>query len=354
MSLYERLGLQKNADAQEIRKAYLKLSKTTHPDKGGDAETFKKLQQAYEILSDDGKRGFYDQTGQIPGEEVDHPQSGGIPFPFDLGGIFGNMFGGGPGGPGGPFRQQNMKQQKAPPKIHEIGLSLRDFYYGKTIQVKFERQKFCTTCRGEGAEMFEICKGCGGSGFRESRIMMGPGMQAITRGPCGQCGTAGKQPVSNCSKCNGVKFTTHEKTLHVKIEPGMRPGEVLIFPNECSDHHDFHEPGDVRIIMRDTEENSQFTRTGDDLSCGLNIRFAEGILGTERVIQGHPAHPDGLLVKIPIGTMHGDDVVVEGEGMPKKGSTHKGNLHLKITLYMVQEDKAILTKNRELLKGLFP
>ena len=106
--------------------------------------------------------------------------------------------------------------------------------------------------------------------------------------------------------------------------------------------------------MRDTEENSQFTRTGDDLSCGLNIRFAEGILGTERVIQGHPAHPDGLLVKIPIGTMHGDDVVVEGEGMPKKGSMHKGNLHLKITLYMVQEDKAILTKNRELLKGLFP
>ena len=70
MSLYERLGLSKGASSQEIRKAYLNLSRTEHPDKGGSEEKFKKLQEAYEILSDDEKRGFYDQTGQIPGEEM--------------------------------------------------------------------------------------------------------------------------------------------------------------------------------------------------------------------------------------------------------------------------------------------
>jgi len=182
---------------------------------------------------------------------------------------------------------------------------------------------------------------------------MGPGMQAITRGPCGSCNSVGKQAVSNCSKCNGIKFTTHEKTLHVKIEAGMKPGEVLIFPNECSDHHDYHEPGDVRIIMRDAEDNSQFTRIGDDLSCGVTIRFAEALLGTERTLQGHPAHPEGLLVKIPVGTMHGDDVLVEGEGMPKRGSSARGNLRLKISMYLMQDDKMILTKNREILRGFF-
>ena len=88
MSLYEDLGLSRNADTQEIRKAYLRLSKTEHPDKGGDAERFKVIQNAYEVLSDEHKRSVYDQTGQIQGDEQQQQgMPGGMPFgfPFDIG-----------------------------------------------------------------------------------------------------------------------------------------------------------------------------------------------------------------------------------------------------------------------------
>ena len=100
-SLYESLGIERNADSQEIRRAYLKLSKTLHPDKGGDPEKFKVIQEAYEVLSDENKRNIYDQTGRIQGEEIQ--ENGGMPFgfPFDLGAMFG-MGGGFPfGGVGG-------------------------------------------------------------------------------------------------------------------------------------------------------------------------------------------------------------------------------------------------------------
>ena len=93
MSLYEDLGIQNGADGSEIRRAYLKLSKTEHPDKGGSEERFKKIQQAYEILSDDEKKSYYDQTGQMPGQEQAQQggQFGGIPF--DIASMFGGMFG---------------------------------------------------------------------------------------------------------------------------------------------------------------------------------------------------------------------------------------------------------------------
>ena len=104
MSLYERLGLSNGADSQEIRRAYLKLSKTEHPDKGGDSERFKAIQQAYEVLSEDQSRSYYDQTGQIPGEQEQQQQHHGMPqgmpfqFPFNMGNMesmYGNMFNGG-------------------------------------------------------------------------------------------------------------------------------------------------------------------------------------------------------------------------------------------------------------------
>jgi DnaJ-class molecular chaperone len=101
MDPYKVLGIEKSADARDVKKAYFDLAKRHHPDKGGNEEEFKKIQKAYDVLSDPQKRGFFDQTGQMPGEEGEIGMGGmpgGSPFPFDLGGIFG-MF----GGAGGPF-----------------------------------------------------------------------------------------------------------------------------------------------------------------------------------------------------------------------------------------------------------
>ena len=122
--LYKVLGVEKGADKDDIRKAYFRLSKTHHPDKGGSEEDFKAVSRAYDVLSDEKKRQFYDMTGDVDGEgggqqqQQGNPFGGGHPFggggfPFDMGGMFGGMFGGGQ-------QQQGPKQkrQKAPPKIH--------------------------------------------------------------------------------------------------------------------------------------------------------------------------------------------------------------------------------------------
>lgn len=359
MSLYERLGVSKDADPQDIRRAYLKLSKTEHPDKGGSEEKFKSLQKAYEVLSDQNKRAFYDQTGHEDQESMQQQSGMGgggmpFPFPFDIGSMFGNMFHGGGGPqPFGGGRPRQSKQQKAPPKVHEIGLTLRDFYYGKKFQLKFERQKFCKQCNGEGAERFETCNNCRGAGYKETQVMFGPGMAAVTRGPCGPCSGNGKQPASPCSKCNGTKFTSHEKVLNIVIEPGMSSGEVMKFPNECSDQHEYEEPGDVHIVVQEVDEHNQLARMGDDLSTVAAITFTEAILGTKCTIHGHPAHPAGLVVDIPKGTLLGDTVLINGEGMLRKGTTQRGNLQITVSVSISAAEKEILSTHHDKLVSIF-
>lgn len=364
MSLYERLGVERGADSAEIRRAYLRLSKTAHPDKGGSEEEFKKIQQAYEILSDDQKRGFYDQTGQIPGEEGESGGPGGpggFPFPFDIGGMFGGMFGGGGpfggmgGGPFGGFKGRPQKRQKAPPKVHEIGLTLHDYFYGKSIQVKFERQKFCEGCKGSGAEKYEQCGACRGAGFKEQAVMIGPGMMATSRGPCGPCGGEGKVVKTVCKACNGLKFKTQEKVLTATIEPGMRPGDVLKFERECSDQHEYEEPGDVHIVMREGEEPSAVKREGDNLKVVLSVPFMTALVGGKATVEGHPAHPGGLLVTIPTGSMRGDTITVAGEGMPRRGAgaSGRGNLYVTLAVELTAQDRAVLEKHKDRIGAMF-
>ncbi len=359
--LYERLGVDRGADSGEIRKAYLRLSKTAHPDKGGSEEEFKKIQQAYEVLSDDQTRAFYDQTGQIPGEDG-APQGGGgmpggMPFPFDIGSMFGGiggMFGGGmPFGPGRPAGVKQQRRPKAPPKIHEIGLTLRDYFYGKKFQMKFERQKFCDGCRGEGAEAFETCSVCSGQGFRTQSIMIGPGMMASSRAPCGPCSGEGKTVKKVCKGCNGSKFKKEEKVLVATVEPGAKPGDVLIFERECSDHHDYLEAGDVNIVLREAEEQSGLRRNGDDLTAVLRVPFQVALLGGKEVLRGHPAHPEGLAVTVPLGSMRGDVIRVEGEGMPKRGTGQRGALSVTLSVDVTDEDKRVLREKKEVLEGVF-
>ncbi len=364
-NLYDTLGVSRGADGGEIRKAYLRISKTAHPDKGGSEEEFKKVQRAYEVLSDDQKRAFYDQTGQVPGEEGQGGgdggmPGGGMPFHFDIGSMFGGAFGGFGGGmPFGPGRPAGVRQQKrpkGPPKVHEIGLTLRDFFYGKKFQMKFERQKFCEGCRGEGAEAFETCGLCSGQGFRQQTIMIGPGMMASSRAPCGPCGGEGKTVKKVCKGCNGSKFQKEEKVLVATVEPGMRPGEVLVFERECSDQHEYAEPGDVHIVLREAEETAGLRRSGDDLAAVVAVPFQVALLGGKAVLRGHPGHSDGLEVSVPIGSMRGDVIRIEGEGMPRKGTGvggQRGVLSVTLSVDVTEDDKKVLRENLEAIGKFF-
>jgi len=272
----------------------------------------------------------------------------------DLGSMFASMFGGG----FNPFDQMpgmptRMKRHKPMPKVHEIPISLHDFYHGKNIKIQFERQKFCNGCKGEGFSSFTNCDNCKGSGMIQQTMMVGPGMFASSRGPCEQCSGKGKRGQNKCNTCNGKKFFNQEKILEIKVEPGMNKGDNLIFSNECSDDSNFMEPGDVHIFFQEGDESIDVIRSGNDLTSSCNISFTNSILGTKYIVKNHPNHKDGFEILIPKGTINGDTITVENEGMPKRNTKQFGNFLLKVNVNISETEKKILETNHEEIKKLF-
>lgn len=372
-SLYDVLGANRGSNSDELKKVYRKLVLQHHPDKGGDPEKFKQIQHAYDVLSDDQRRMVYDQTGSD--QEAPEMGNGGMPFgpggpfggmPFDIGSMFGggNPFGGFgmpgmpgmhgmPGMPGMHNSGPRPPQPKGPPKIHEMPVSLHDYYHGKRVKVQFERQIFCSHCKGDGAEKYESCKGCGGSGKKTQIIQMGP-IQAMTHIPCNDCGGKGKKVSVKCRKCAGKKFLANEKTIEASIIPGMRPHEMIVFPKECSDQSEYVEAGDLHIILQEADEDNRFKRVAntDDLNVTVAISLYGSLIGTSDKVNGHPAHPDGLILEIPVGVQHGDVINISGEGMPKK-SGGRGDLRVLITLRATEIEINVLKANKEKIEQIF-
>jgi len=351
--LYGVLGVSRTAGDDEIRKAYRKLCLTHHPDKGGEAEQFQKIQRAYEVLSDENKRHMYDTVGST--DENEMPSGGGV----DLASMFMNMMGGGGGGFGFSFPGMSSgggnprKRQKAPSKLHEIPVSLHDFYHGKHIKIQFERQKFCSGCKGEGSTNFSSCGSCNGRGIIEQMMMVGPGMHAIARQPCGSCSGNGKTPVGKCDKCSGKKFYNQEKVLDVRIEPGMKSGDSLTFQNECSDDINYIEAGDVHIAFTEADENLNIERKGNDLHTKCMITFTESLMGISYTLRNHPNHPSGLSITIPKGVQNNEVITIQNEGMPKRNTKNFGNLYLKIEITISAKEKEILETHSEEIRKLF-
>ena len=264
----------------------------------------------------------------------------------------GGWGGGGFGGFGGSG-MPNSKRRKPAPKTHEIPVSLHDFYYGKQIKIQFDRQKFCTGCKGEGSKSFSSCSSCGGRGIVEQHVMMGPGMMAVSRGPCGNCSGNGKIASGKCDKCNGKKVFSQEKNLDVHIEPGMKSGDSLIFHNECSDDPNYHEVGDVQIFFQDADEINYIARDGDNLYASCNITFSESVLGSNYIVKNHPKYPNGFTIQIPKGVMNQDVIIIKDEGMPKRNTKQFGNFQLKVNVLISQKEKQILSEHEEEFRKLF-
>ena len=350
---YEILGVAKSSDENEIKKNYKKLCLQHHPDKGGDQASFQKIQKAYEVLSDERKRSIYDQTGADP-DQVENGGGGGNPFGnVDIGNIFMNMFGGGMGG-GMPFGVGGAgKRRKGPMKVHEIPVSLYDFYHGKTIKLQFEQQKFCGSCKGEGCKTTVSCSSCNGKGIVEQMMMIGPGMAAVNRSPCIQCRGTGKQNSGTCGTCNGKRYFKKEKILDVKIEAGMTHGDSLTFPKECSDDVQYEESGDVKIVLIEADSDSSIRRVNNDLHSTYKILFKDSLLGTIYETSEHPGHKEGFKILIPKGTMNNEVLCIDNEGMPKRNTKHFGNFYLKVVVEVTEKDKQTLKDNEETIKKLF-
>lgn len=366
-SLYDILGVKKSDSCNDIKKSYFKLARTHHPDKGGDPEHFKEILRASEILTDERKRKMYDELGIIDGENGGMPEganpfhgaAGGFPFPFEinLNDLFGGMFGNPPVGPNrGPVR----KGKKPAPTVQSINITLEQFYLGHNFDININRSSFCPNCDHTGAKSKETCKPCNGRGAISQVVQMGP-MAMHTTGPCTDCQGKGERIIEKCNKCSGSGFIQEKRSLSIKINPGSRPNETFIFPEVCSDHPAFERPGDAHItIVEDPNDNAFkfIKRTGDklqNLETSIDISLSESLIGCVIKIDGHPGYDDGLFVKIPAGSFHGDKYCLSGFGMPLIGNIGKyGDLYININVNVKPIERSIFTsKASELLKPLF-
>ncbi len=359
--LYAELEVPRGADSSEIKKAYHRLSRMHHPDKVSveqKEEATKKFQQitnAYEVLSDDEKRAFYDQTGQIPGEAPQGPQGHGMPFGmgtpfhFDINNLFG-MFNGG-GGPGsGPRR--GRRSGKVPTRKTQVPLTLHDFYHGRTIQIRLERKRFCSDCKGNGAMNIRPCHECKGTGQHTKIIQMGP-MVMQQSGPCIVCSGSGQSKGDACGKCSGSKFSKEDKTLTLTVTKGMRDGETIVFAGESSNEEEYEEAGDVVIELVAADEDHEWQRAGDNLTIRVRLTLAEALCGKIVSLSNHPGYPQGVHIQIPAGVQNRQDICVEGYGMPRVLGGGFGDCIIHIGIVPTKEELALLQTKKEVIQELF-
>ncbi len=345
MDLYAQLGVDRGASVAQIKDAYKKAARVHHPDRGGDTEEFKKIQRAYETLSDESRRRVYDATGAEDGGNVEVPTAG-FPFNFDIGSMFG-MF-----GSGGQRRRQRGAQ--APPKIERVALSLAQFYRGHKFELRFERQKFCEPCGGKGHKRIETCNACKGSGSKTTVLQMGPLSMMQVNGPCDACSGEGTVGRDICDSCKGACKIADEKVLEAVVKPGMQPGDILKFEGVCSDSAEYEKPGDVHIVLEETDDEFGWIRKGQHLERTVVIGLGESLVGTKLTLEGHPKGED-VVVEVGPATMNGERLMYRGLGFPAAGEQQQpGNLYITVQVQpKAGEREKIRDEARAYLASLF-
>ncbi|MBZ0104511.1 MAG: molecular chaperone DnaJ [Sulfuricella denitrificans] len=342
---YEVLGVNRDASDDEIKKAYRKLAMKHHPDRNPDnpkaEEHFKEAKEAYEILSDSGKRGAYDQYGHAG---VD-PQAGmggaggaGMGgFADAFGDIFGDIFGGG-GGRGGRssvYRGADLR--------YNLEISLEDAARGAETKIRIPTMEKCETCNGSGAKpgtQPTTCTTCGGHG----QVRMQQGFFSIQQ-TCPRCHGSGKMVQSPCGTCQGSGRVKQHKTLVVKIPSGVDEGDRIRLSGEGEDGVNGGPPGDLYVVIQ-IKAHGVFQRDHDDLHCEMPISFTVAALGGEIDIPTLDGHAK---IKIPAETQSGKVFRLRGKGIKGVRSQHHGDLMCHV---IVETPVSLTERQKELLREL--
>ncbi len=332
---YEILGVDRNADLEEIKKAYRRLAIKYHPDKNkGDKEAeekFKEVSEAYAVLSDPEKRARYDRFGHADPGLGDF--AGG--FDFDLSDALRIFMEGGFGGFADFFGAGRASRAERAHRGSDLQitlkLSLEEIASGTTKKIRISKLKVCDLCRGSGAARGSqpvSCPTCGGRGEvrRVSRSFLGQFIQAST---CPQCQGSGEIVQDKCPKCRGEGRYKGETTLSVTIPAGVQAGNYLTLRGEGNAGLRGGPPGDVFIVV-DERKHELFERHGDDIIYRLLISFPQAALGDEIEI---PTLNGRVKINIPAGIQSGKILRLRGKGIKHLNSAGSGDQLVIVNLF---------------------
>jgi len=332
---YEVLGVSEDASQDKIKKAYRKKAKKYHPDSNkdtADEEKFKKINKAYDVLSDKDKRKKYDRFGKqgVEGNSSRGRQRAASNFQD----IFEQIFGGG--------RSRRQRQDRGETLRINTTISLEEAYEGVEKTFEVTRKKVCEECDGTGAKDGNTvtCSECNGQG-RVRRMERTPFGRTETVAECPKCDGRGKIPEEACNGCNGEGLVDEGETIAVDIPSGIRDGQRMRIENKGNASRNGRN-GDIELIVN-VKADKEFERKDANLFTTLDIGIGDAVLGAEVEIEA----PSGTFeVTVPEGAQPGQVLRLRGKGMPSRRG--HGDLHVKLDVDIPEnvdeEDKEVFKK----------
>ncbi len=351
-SYYDILGVSRDANDAEIRKAYRDLARKYHPDvckEDGAEERFKGINEAYSVLSDPQKRAQYDQMGHDAYSNASRGSysggggfSGGFNADFSgFGDIFDTFFGGG-------GARQRAGPRPGADLLMKMRITLEEAAFGTEKEVGLDHVEPCPACDGSGSETkkFTTCPTCGGSGqMRQmSQSIFG---SFVRMTPCTACGGRGKIPESRCKTCGGSGHRRARQTVKVRVPPGVDTGMRLRMEG-YGDAGDYGAPAGDLYIEISVAQHRSFTRRGDDLETAIDITPAQAVLGSEvevKTIDGRT-----VVLDIPAGVQHNTGLKIAGEGV--RWQTKPGDMLVRVRIVvpdrLTDEERELYTRLLEM------
>lgn len=334
---YEVLGVERNADADALKKAFRKLAMDFHPDRNpgdkGAEDKFKEISEAYEVLSDPDKRARFDRFGHAglggfqPGEGFAGANINDI-----FGEIFGEFFGGG--------RGRRQARNRGADLRYNLELSFEEAAFGSEVTVKLPRPKRCEACAGTGSKSKQMrtCPTCGGAG----EVRFTQGFFAVAR-TCSQCSGSGQIVSDPCKECSGAGKLDATSELTVKIPPGVDTGTRVRLAGEGEPGEQGGPPGDLYVVVH-VKEHPLFHREDQDVFVVVPVSFVQAALGAQIDV---PTLDGVVKMKIPEGTQTDKVFRLKGKGIAGLHGGGRGDQHVKV---VVETPTNLSSKQKKLLE----